>query len=890
MSASLASSQEIEYRTLPELIESGSSSLVRGDFPQAAHAFNSILENYREEPVWLEGQLPAKILPLAGFASHKSGLHSAAILALETYLEHHATEANSEIFARYTLASSLLLDGQETAARTAFADLRQIAGHSPFRDLSLIREALLSDPQTAAKLLAHLLQNPASPRLATFARLQLIRIYLEEGDLEYARAQLLDTQWQEKRMPELATLSFLATQIADALLANHPADALKAYQLVQPKEKLIAAQQARISELNTTYKQLAPTLRTEQSMWSDHFRKSLAGLQKQLVQLSEAPSYYEAISLRKARCFSRLNRPLEAWLLLEPIANSSSPQARIAHLDWISVARQMQAWNASALIAQKFIDMYPDDKDAAQALFWIALSQIDQNSYQPAIVSLKKLLETNPTRQLEAASHYYLGYCHFMLGQHQIAIASFQQATHSAPDLPIAAQAQLWIGICQFTTNQLEAAIETFAQIKNSPAHSFLRPEAAYREIAAHYALGNLDEALPAIENWLSAYPAHPREAEARLLQGDLLQELGKLEAAIAAYAAIETADPEFAYFALEKRCALLLETDQSDTALADLKTYPNQHALPLPYAGSYTQILATSLENNKLHTEAQNAIELAIQTYGNLPKAGGILELIQQTTNQQASYENALANQQPTLASRYLVAQINTLQTQNQSSQAELKALQLATHFDRKHLPPEALLHAGNALADIQSHQTTDYFEAILISYPNSHYIDSARLGLARHHANLDQPELALAHLEQISLATPDSLSLQADLEYKQENYNAAQNSCEPLLADRQSTPAQKANSLLILGQIAQAQNRPTQAYAYYQRIFTLYRGEIEQVGHAYLACAQILSSQSRYNDAQSVAQEFLAQPNLLTHPARKKAETLLTQLAPHTQAPTSP
>lgn len=56
--SALRASQEIEYRTLPQLIETGTQSLARRDYQSAANAFNAILDNYRDEAVWAETDLP----------------------------------------------------------------------------------------------------------------------------------------------------------------------------------------------------------------------------------------------------------------------------------------------------------------------------------------------------------------------------------------------------------------------------------------------------------------------------------------------------------------------------------------------------------------------------------------------------------------------------------------------------------------------------------------------------------------------------------------------------------------------------------------------------------------------------------------------------------------
>lgn len=855
-----ASSQTIEYRSLPELIESGSEALLRGNYPSAAQAFNSILENYQEEPIWLEGQLPTKILPLAGFASHKSAQHEAAIKALELYLESFASEPDTTIFARYTLASSLLLNERETDAREAFAALREAAGQTPFRDLATLREAQLSEPTVAIHLLENLVAFPVSKRLATHARLKLITLHLEQEDPQAARALLLDTPWTQNSMPELATLSFLATEIADTLIDAEPASALQAYQLVEPKSRLIEAQRKRIRELQETYRQLAPRLRAEQSMWSDQFRQSLDSLENQLSQLESMPGYQDAINLRKARCFNRIGRPLEAWILLEQISTSASEIAREAHLDWISTARQMRAWNASALIAQNFLLKYPTDTYAPQVLFWVALSQIEQEAYEKAASSLRSILASAAKQEIIPASHYYLGYCQFMLGNTFGALASFTDCSESAPNLPISGQAQLWKGICYFTTNDLVRAIEVFRDIQSNRQHTFLHAEAAYREIAALYALGELENSKANIETWLRSFPIHPRQAEAQLLYGDILSELGLREVAIQAYSAVETDDTRIAFAAIENCASLLLQLNRPAEARTQLETYRESQPTPPEFIGRFTLLLAECLAEE----EAQREIGQAIHSYGNLLEASGLVELI-------SLYNSPIPSkpEQPTLSSRQLVAQIQNNRQHSETTQAKLKALELASAFAIETLPPEALIEAGNALANIGSLETPLYFERVLKVYPRSNYTEAAHLGMARHFKQTENPNLALAHLLQLSYPSPNSLELKLALETKLQLHEESTQTAERLLSDRQAKPSQKAKALIALGQMAQSNNEPSKAYNYFQRVFTLYRGEIDEVVIAYQSCIHILNSEERYQDARRVAAEFLAQTDLSHLPA---------------------
>ncbi|MBK1880336.1 tetratricopeptide repeat protein [Pelagicoccus mobilis] len=877
-----ATSQQIEYRTLPDLIETGSAALEQRNYPLAANAFNSIYQNYQEETVWKNSDLPRRILPITGFASYKSNLHTQAIDALQSYLDEYAEDLDTSLFARYLLASSLLRNGQADSAKNAFIELRAAAGDSPFRDLAILQEAQHLPPEEAIPLLEDLLANPRSQRLANHARLRLITTAQKHGDLERCRIHLLDTPWQSHSESETASLSFLAAQIAANLETDNPGAALSAYQLVLPKSKLLEAQEKRIHRLKKLHRDISPTLTLNQGVWEEHFQASLARLESELQNLHNTPEYFDTITLRKARCFVRINRPIEGAILQEWIASSDSPHARDAHLDRIATHREMRDWSTAAKVAYAFIEKYPNDPDIAQPLLWIALSQIEEKSYQPAITSLQRVLASTSETSFTASAHYYIGYCHYLLQNLNLARSAFSDCYETAPKTPIAGQALLWLGICHFTDNQLETAYQLFEQIRNSPEHSFLHAEAAYRQATTLYATGDLEKAREQCTSWLHEYKIHPRKAEAQVLFGDINTELGQTKAAIAAYQNVDTTDVHLAFHAIDQLSSLLISIDRKTEALSQLRNFQQKHNLPPELAGPFTFSLIRCLDSKT----AQKEIDQAISRFGTDPDSTGIIELIQ---IQQSPTQRPISN--PTLESRYLVSDIQTHRSENKHPQAKLKALSLASSFAPDTLAPSASLEAGKALLEIDSQEAPAYFQQIIERHPDSPYAPAAKLNLARHFHKNQQTSLALATLQELPSQTPESLELKLQIEFQLQHYQSAQQTCERLLSEQHATPSQKALALNTLGLITRRADDPLSAYAYHQRVFTLYRGEPAQVAHAYSICIDILYSLNRYNDAQNLADEFLKQTDLShLHWYQKAKQQRMSAPQPQSHAQTSP
>ncbi len=721
-------------------------------------------------------------------------------------------------------------------------------------------------------------------------RLELVRITLAEKRLEEARHHLLDTNWNQTAMPELATLGFLALQVGEALLDSQPSHALQALRLVAPRQTLIQEQRRRIAKLRQTIADRATLLSSQQSLWADFHRETMAAMQAQLQSLETSPDYAPTLNLRKALCFSRLERPLEAWILLESLSLAADPElSPVAHLEWISAARQLKAWNASAVIARKYIELYPERNDADQALYWIAQAQIDSQSYLQAIETLQALAARTSSLPLQSAAHYFVGFCHAQQNRHAEAIPSFSKAASLQPASALAAQAQLWIGISQFSQGNFPEAQKTLQAILEQSTWAFLHPEAQFRRIACLYADGQAQAALAQILSWLDTYPGHPREAEAHMLHGDLLRDSGKFESAIVAYSKVGDADRQLQFFALNSSIELQLQLDRSDDTLRQLEAYRHQE-IPVAFAGPYYLLCATCLEASGKPEQAAGLLNAALAEFGDNPEAKGILPLIQRPglradSEIQAATEKQKQLDRQTLASRFQLAWAERLEKQD-PAKAQALRLSLVSDYEQEALPPECLIAAGEALLAIGSLETSRYFERLLHAFPNSEYASIARTGKARYLASQGQTGEALAILETIDPAelpterSAELLALLARLQLAADLPTTAKETYSQLLAQRQAPPKLKAEALLGIGRTHLATGETKRAYAYFQRVFTLYRGEQECVSKAYLHCIDILCQDSRYKDAETVCREFIAQTDLASQPTYRQAEARLADL----------
>ncbi len=878
----------IQYASLADLLEEGTAAFARGNYPAAASAFNLIRTEYDEEAAWLETPLPKKLLPLAGFASLKSGAYDASIAALEFYLSDYADNATSKDFVLYTLAVSYLKSGNAKAAIDTFGNLRDHSTNDSLAGIATHQLARLLPPAEGIVLIEASLKKKLATRVATQMRLSLIRMALENGNPSLASTHLLDTNWTDAQMPELATLSFLAFQLGDLLLPDQPKRALRAYRIVTPKGELVQKQKHRLAQLERLYRDRSKGLAVEKSMWADFYREIILSLRHQLEVLSQAEDYQSAIDLRKAQCLQALGRNMEAWLLLERLSLAHDPiVSEIAHKQWISIARSMLAWSASAAIAKQYIKRYPNNKDVVEALYWIGQAQLEQKRFNQAARTFETLSQNTTDPSFLASANYLSGYALFMAKRPQAALEKFARAIECAPALRIGAQAHLWTGIVQFMLEEWSPAESAFEQVLENPAWTSMHPEAAFRLATCRYAQGKVETAKSEIEKWIQIYPNHIRRSEALLLQGDMLFAEGNNAQAETAYRAVDPEERTLRFYAISN-LANLLDTKKRHAQAIILFEQYSHSPIPDAFIGPFYTLWSTALAKQGQQSEATALLKFAITSHGQNPHAEGITDLIQSayannTEPLKSLVENAIQDAHPTLAARYLLASARIHEQQGHVFEKETDTLRLVSDFDIDSLSPSCLAAAGRALLDIKSNDSELYFNKILDEYPFSKYDLSANFGLAKRAFAKGKFEAALSFLSHAEHEDGhyEFSAFKATLLGKLGHHQEAIDIYNALLANRSLSHKEKALTLFNLGNALLATEQTDSAYGCFERLFTLYRGEKALVAESYYQCARILSWKYDYAQAASVCSELLSQDSLSAEPAYRKTEALNQELA---------
>ncbi len=881
---------------MPDLIDQGSRAFAQGDYAQAANAFRKLQSLYSGEAEWSEARLNEKLMPLAGYAALRAGLYDQAIDSLDLFLAEENAAYSQQIFAKYVLAVSFKRKGAFPEALEALAAFRD-ASHSPSqKGIARIHEAdihLQNDrSDEAIEILSGVVESDAAIRIRTQARLLSLREQLDRSDLASVSKLLLDSPWDSDTMPELAMLAFLAIEAGDALLQDEsPEDALRAYQLVPSKTALVAKQTRKLDQLKRVFEDRRKDVGMGGVMWTDFYEQLIQSASAQLSALREAEDYSDALLLRRGRASLLSGRPFEAWLLFERLAlHSPDATGEQAHFHWILAAKEMRRYSAAIEIATEYLELYPASKSIDDALYLIAQTLIDASRFEDAIQALTNLAKSASAQDLQTICLYQRGQCHMRVADYLSARTDFENVADQTSDELLKEHSELWIGISLFLENSFDSAFGIFEALAANATNIELQGEALYRMASCQYSQFDYKAAATSLKAFANDYPAHPREFEVQLLLGDCYSSLEQFEDAIQRYRTIPSEFPELAHLAALQTSFAYRELGQTDEALLTLQRRAKVDADP--YRTTEIQLIHAEyqLETGD-STGALSTLDRLIASHGNAIAAENMLDALRvrnsiQPSDLSAQYQTAIDREQYCLAARFGLLLALDLRDRDLPFQSKETFLNLANEIPIEHMPPECLGYVGLELVSLDMNQGDAMLERLFAKYPNSGYLPFAYFGFAKNQANSKRFDLALGWLARIpesdwdSPIYVDALALQGEARMRTGGFVSAQTVLERILSLRWASSSQKANALLALGELKNAQGETKQAIAYCQRVFTLYPGVTDAAAKAYLKSAQHLDAIDEPGKAQEILTEFLARSEFRSTTQFQEAEAFSAQL----------
>ena len=693
-------------------------------------------------------------------------------------------------------------------------------------------------------------------------------------------------------MPEMALLAFLSIEAGDLFLSNELLEEARyAYRLTPSRTALIDKQKRKLDELTRTFKARKASVGMGGIMWTDFYEQLIGAATAQLSALQDSEDYSEPLQLRRARSALLTNRDREAWLIFERLSQSLKPEiAEAAHFNWILAAKELRRYQAAITIARSYLDAFPASESVDDVLSLIAHTLIDAGRYQEAIAALSELITDAVDTKLRTVSIYQRGQCFMRLRDYESARLDFTKVENTATSSELRERARLWNGISFFLQNQLDRSLEIFASLVADSQNEELRGEARYRYACCLYMKFDYSETVASLIDFEESYGGHPRQHEAHLLLGDAYAASGNLEKALEQYKSIPGDILEIGHLAAiqaaqtSQELGLVSEALDLLDAQLDLTTDP--------YDSAEIQLLAVDihlqLEDSK---SAREILDQIIEKYGDRPKAENLLQaigIIDSIEPVQAIRikEKALRNGQYTLAARFWLHHALRLKEEGSFHQSRESLLSLANEIPIEKLPPECLAYVGLELTQLDFNLGPRMLDRLLSTYSTSYYTPFAYFGFAIKEAGNKEYNLSLGWLNRLGSSIADlpifveSLILEGKLRTEVDEFDQAQEALEQALSFRLASSEERAECLLALAELKHRQNKPKQAIAYCQRVFTLYPGVTDVAADSYFQTARHLSEINELAKAQEVLKEFLGRSEYRHTEPFEKAQTLLATI----------
>jgi len=903
-----APAAQLTSETLPQLLQRAVGEFGSGRFAPAADAFGAIERDFGREPQWQEGTLPRKVLPLRGYAQLRAGRASDASKTFEEFLQRFPDEAGQRSFVLYASALSLMGEEKNDAAEKRFAEfIRDFGGTAQAALAQGQRAELLfklgRDPEGYA-VLEDVATNAPSSLLRTQARLRALQRALEKADAPRTRELLLRQPWAVETMPELGMLAFSAMQAGDRwLTGGNPTDAMAAFRLVLPKPRLVAAQKARLADLQLVFAERAPQVTAGAgTVWVEFYRGLIARVESQLVSLEAAEDFTPGLRMRQAQAFLLAGRVHEAWLLLEGLATASDTEPSLrteAHYRWILAAAALNKWDEALAISRAFVERNPFSELAPTALYMIAQAHLEQQRHAEAVEVLGDLIAHYPAHEMRPRFLFTRGYCNAVLDRLDDARADFAQCATEFSTGPLASSARLWHALTFYFGKDHPKALEEFDALAKSEKGRPLEGEVLHRRASVLYALRRNEDAAEAAVDFLKRFPHHVREDEARALLGDIYMALGKLDEAKALFAQIPPENAAlFVYAAFQT--GKILRAEEDHEKLAEFFThYAARADLPADArVGEALYWIGWARTQQDRMKDAFPVFFEAIARFGDDPRSGEFQPLIAalerlhkraraadaKDTEEaagllktkvfgdwiEAQRSAAEAAGRLTLFSRFSLWLADTHEKANRPHQAETILLEIAGRVPVERLDSAGLGRVGAILQKIGSGESAKYYTHLLETFPASSDRAWAFHGLAKIALAEGHRERALAWLERIINETPthplgtratlDSADLLAGLGRADE----AEARLEGLLRLKSARGRPHAEALTALGSIRAVGGDSAQAIAYYQRVYTLYRAQPDLVANAYMSSGELFEKRGDKPAALRTFEEFTAQTAL--------------------------
>ena len=746
----------------------------------------------------------------------------------------------------------------------------------------------------------------SDPKNADFRRntvLTLMTGYAEQGDLDNLRAFL--PFFDEPGLAD-ARFNLALMEGGDrAFEASEYPRALALYRMVRLKDELLPVYKKQIAELQEELKKPLPWVPIKEQERQQELRQAeqdrLEGL-KQTLQFFSDSGYDLDLMLRTAQCYNAMQR-FRISLAVYQHLYTRFPEHRLAEQSRVSAFQSLLALNEQdeAIAAGlEYLELYPLGRFEDDIIVNLMQLYLTRDELAAAGDAGQRALDALPNRRLADQITWMLGFVRLQQQEWSSARDLFSGLMTKWPQSIYVQDADYWNGMCFLFEGQFGAAASVFKAYLENTAYQPARfaADSTYRLGVAQYGMGEFDEAEGTFKQFLVFYPDDPLVSEAYSMLGDLRGADGELDLALTLYQqavgkAVDAEQDSYAVF----QSARVYELQLRYVETVDLM---NAY---IARRGDKARLAEAALWIGKSFNaqgDHRQALEIYLKTlldYGNNPRLDGMDQVTEQLLAD-------LQDEKYSRDSEEITARLDAEQIQARQNGLRPLALRLAAVLAR--LSGES--GRGRYIDDLLSEQDPEVFSPLPMIVLAEHFLNSGEPDevkrLAEEFKNLfpaseqivdlliveSSALLAAKQYEQAVAVTQEILDryeenprsatarkLQADAFRLSGDWARAIEMYQKLFSNRTWQGSLAPETLYWIGVCRLEQGDPEKAFAFFQRIYVLYKGHPEWVAKAYEASVDCLERMGRKEEAVLTWREMIGNASIQGTPEVQRAREAL-------------
>lgn len=790
---------------------------------------------------------------------------------------------------------------QTPAAR--FMVLESYARQRQFAEMALWMDHLKSSG--AFGELIRFLKDEKNTGFRRHTVLTLLTGYAEQGDLENLR--MFFSFCDDAVLADAGLNSALISGGDQAFEKKDYPLALILYRTARRTEEAVPVCRREISALEAELAKQPPWVPLSER---DRQRLELQAEQDRLDGLKQAVSFFIEsgydlnLQMRMAQCYDAMQRYRLSLAVYNDIYKKF-PGHRLAEQCRASAFQALLALDEQepAIAAgQDYLAGYPQGRFEDEIIASLMQLYLLRGELTASAELGRRALEALPNRRSADQITYLLGVAVLQQQNWPEALGLFSSVKNRWPQSPYVQEADYWYGMCHLFSGRFGDAVTAFESYLNNPAYRPARfaDDVTYRLGVAQYGAEDFAEAEGTLKKFLVLYPEHSLVSEAFSMLGDLRGAEGDLDTAVALYQtaiqkAVDAEQDGYAVF----QAAQVYELEQRYERIIELmEAY-------IARRGADARLADAGLwigKSCKAGGNRRQALEIYLKTladFGNDPALDGIEQVQEQILNDlkdgagssdlaftvgQLSQAFARARQKN---ERTLSLRLAALLVRLGGEPERTPAVDMLTSEGLEAFSPLPLIVLAETFAEAGDFSAVEQLAGEYRSrFPGSnqlldmiHVEAAAALSARQYEKAID---LTAGALEQFSgdPRTVLSWKLQGDARRLLKDWAGAVESYQKIFSIRKAHGSMAPEALYWIGVCRREQGEVEKAFAFFQRVYVLYKGWPEWVAKAYEASADCLEKLGRSDEVILTLQEMTATPSIRNTPEVQRALETLSRL----------